>query len=498
MTPLPAIFRPALAAALISVSVFAADAADNAAIFKTCIEKAEQLSKSISSPNKRDMAFSQVALAYAKYGDFEQTERILERNPNPSTILDLNFSRMRAERPEIARRLISIAKESVMRFPAAARDGLLWRIAYQQALNGQAADALETAKLAENPSMRENALDHISRARSYIGDIDGAISTAELMQPGRARNNAFAVAAGAIARSGDWKKARELAESGQSDRNSAYYSMAMRGAEKLDFETRLARVREIPEASSRITALTWLGGDSGRAGDKSAMRRAYGEAYQAILGSGGQLYQLPDIGVAQAKAGFIEDALETAKVVEGNLGARRLNMNGDSLVWLLGHIARAQYRIGQKDEARKTVASAEQVVSKDEYKNLSAVLELVRMAGETGDIDLARRLATLLPMPDRFSFNIASARSTETRPDAWKIIAVQLAKTGDYDAAFKMIDEISQTVGTDRTLAEIAVEQARQDRLADALKTVDRINDAPAKVGALTEMALTNMRPRPN
>jgi hypothetical protein len=494
------IFRTALCGAAFIFSSAAVSAADNAVVFQTCIEKAEQISRNIWPLEKRNPALAKIALAYARFGSFDRIEGIANEIREPRSkaeaILEaINYSKMRTESPEIAKRLTSIARDAAVALThVGIRDNLFWRIAYRQALNGQIAESYETSDLVETPILQDQARYQISSAQSQNGDIDGALATAESMRPGRWRDDAFAVAAGAIAQAGDWKKARDVAEKSRSHKQSAYYFMANAGTQKLDFESRLAHARELPSLSLRILTLRRVGDDAIKIGDQNAARRSYREAYLAAQDSDGKSYQLSEIGVAQAKAGFIDDAAETAKALEAVPLRQRAMMNGDGLIWVLGYIAKAQYRVGQTEAARRTVESADQILSNNEYKNHSATLELVRMAAATGDIEFARRIAMQLPAPQIFG----SGSGIPVQPHAWQIIAVQLAKSGDYDGALKMIGNIDHVYAADSALTQIAMEQIWQGNLAHALDTVARIGDARMQVLALTEMATAHTRPRPD
>jgi tetratricopeptide (TPR) repeat protein len=496
-----ATLRSLLCGLAVISSIANAKAADNAVVFQTCIERAEQISKGVFPADKRDTALSQIALAYARFGSVDQLERTVGEIRDPrrkgDAILNaISYSKIGSQDSKTTLRLLSIAKDVTLTIEnVAVRDNFFWRIAYKQALSRDVDEALKTSSLVATQILQEQALYQISSAQSQNDDIDGAIATAELMRPGRWRDDAFAVAAGAIARAGDWERARVIAGKSGSKRDSAIYFMANSGTEKLDFEARLARARQVPDVSLRTITLLQLGDKAARTGNQPAARRSYQEAYQAARSEGGKSYKLPEIGVAQAKAGLIDDALETARAVEENPRAQSLNMNGNSLVWLLGHVAKAQFRAGQKEAARKTVESADHVLSKNEYKNHSATLELVSMAATVGDIEFARRITAQLPPPDIFRFG--SGPPGPARSRAWQIIAVQLAKSGDHDAALRMIEDIGDVYTADNALTQIAVEQIWQGHFNDALDTAARISDAWRQVFALTEMAMAHTRPRP-
>lgn len=492
------IFRIAVTGALVVLSAVSAQASEKQSRFQICIERAEDLSKNIWPLANRGSALAKIALAYGRSGYFIEAERVAgeirDEGWKISAILDIaSYTEVRKQNPDIAKRLIATAKESALTLTdVSRRDSYFRQIAHQQVLNRQIDEAFKTKELIA--TQRDHGLRDIARAEMLNGDIDGALETADTIRPGQWKDQAFAEIAGAVARTGDLERARAIAEKMQRKPPVAdpAFHAARANDEARGPEERLAFARQIPHPGQRAIALHILGNDAVRVGKRDVAKMAYREAQAAerektnafpIPGIGVlHSTSIPDIGVLQARAGFIDDAIEAVKDVERVPTKQRRSKNGDSLIWLLGHIAEAQHKAGKVEEARKTVESMQRVLS--EHGDHFATLELVRAATLIGNLNLARAIVETLPKPQPIDF------SMPVRPNALRIIAVGLAKSGDYDGALQVVAEMDHVHTANSAFMQIAIDQVRAGRLSDALDTVARMSDAQMQAFALTEMAI--------
>jgi tetratricopeptide (TPR) repeat protein len=493
------IFRIAVAGALVALSAAPAHASEKPDRCLVCIERAEEASKKVWPLANRGSALTKIALAYARSGHFIEAERVVGEIRDEGwkiyAIMEVNnYSQIRQQNPDIAKRLIATAKESTLTLTdAGRRDSYFRQIVYHQALNRQIDEAFKTTELIATETERDHALRAIARARLQNGDIDGALETAEsIRSSSQWKDSVLAEIAGAVARADNLERARAIADGVRHKFPTPDTSLfGPRANDKSKSpEERLAFARQIPHPAPRAIALRILGDDAILADNRAIGRMAYRDAIAAEREKATS-HSMSEIGTKQARAGFIDDAIETAKILEGLAQNERSIPNRHDPVGLLCAIAKAQHRAGQKDAARKTAASANQMVSKNGYQNHPGTIALVDMAAAMGDIEFAQRIAGQLPGPQPFSTEPTS------RANAWQAIAVQLARSGDYDGALEAITEIGHVRTADNALTQIVIEQLWQGRLAEALATVERITNAWERVVALTEMAMAHTRPRP-
>jgi hypothetical protein len=482
----------AAAAAFIAFSAVRADAADSAAVFQACMEKAKATSKRITMAAKRDFALRSIAQTYARVGAVDQFDRTVSEIQSGQFRVELTFDLLdaiRPQNPKAADALLSLATKYTEALPRTElRDRYLRTIAYRHAKDGNIKEAVKTVALIDSPEGRNQSLSQISGAQIGNNDIDGATATAESIPAGRWRNDALVLLT-------IKKKGRELAAQTQGP-NATVTGTPRAQPAPTDFVKSLESARLISNPTERGIALVKLGSEAARAGgNREIARTAYREA-RAAHRENGEGVRLAQVGTSQTVSGFVDDALETAEDVKKIPYTQRATPGHDGLVYLLIDIAEAQYRAGQRNTARATVQSIEAIWF--EHKHMVAATRFVSAATNVSDFDLARRIAAQVPNErPRQGASTTADRLTATRPNVLRIIAAGLAKDGDFDGAFKTLDEINQAStadnalwAADKALSQIAVEQMRKGRLPDAFRTVDRISDPVGQVNALADMAV--------
>jgi tetratricopeptide (TPR) repeat protein len=248
----------------------------------------------------RIRALAAIASAQAKVGNVEEANKIL------------------SETVEIVRSLKSDTT----------RGWLLAALAEAQAKTGDGADAFEMARNIKDDLWRAEAFRAIAEAQARAGNVSGALETIRNMKEDAWRARALRAVVEAQAKAGDNRAALETAHSIKQDvvRVEALSAIARLQAKNGDVSEAnkilaeaLEMARAIKDDATRVRALVTIA----RAQTKTEDGREAGkilvealETFHNVKEDFSRTSSLSAITEAHARAGYMHDALETARRIE--------------------------------------------------------------------------------------------------------------------------------------------------------------------------------------
>jgi hypothetical protein len=373
----------------------------------------------------RGLALQDIAIAQAERGDLKgalQTAAgIQDDEQRMEALRGIGFSRAKAGDIKGAHHAASLIRSSK------AGRSISRDIAIGQGLAGDLPGALRTVRSIKDHAEREFALWDIAIIRSKTGDTKGALRI--------------------VLRIRD-----------QGRRAAATADIAVGRAEATHIESGLQLAYSITDPSQKADALRCIGQVQAEKGKPAEAVRTLQNAHQAAKAVKDATVRgslLHKIAVAQANAGEIRAALQTASEIEG------------WKEYTLELIAAAQARKGDIKGATDIAAVMQNDLMKD-----STLLAIALAQAEAGDTS--------------GSFDRVSAiQGDAMKPTAFRLVARARAKAGDRDAAnlaferaVHSADALKDGRARSEALGFIAEDQAVAGDIAAARRTIEMIQDS--------------------
>ena len=287
---------------------------------------ARQIIGKIDDPEERARGFLDIAAVQIESGDKagakstltdarQAAERINNTSQHFSVLSEIATAQAQASQEAGTKIILTDALQATMRIDAAGtRAWRLLDIAVTQAEMGDIVGAIQTAERIDAAHQRFSALSRITVVQAEAGDIVGATQTAKRINNASKRASALNKIAIAQAQAGDEEGAKII------------LTDALHAAMRTD------------DTQWRISALREIGAAQARAGDKIGAKATFADAIQivgeinvrntfgeklmlpekeqsrldAFSTAGSRVSALRDIAVAQAEAGDIKGAMDTA------------------------------------------------------------------------------------------------------------------------------------------------------------------------------------------
>ena len=367
-----------------------------------------------------------------------------------------------------------------------------------------------------------NAILKIVSAQAEMGEIDGALATAQKIHRATAhRATILGRIALAQAKSEDIDGAFATARN-IDDCDWVFPNIALEQAKSGDVNGALATAREIPDMNARATLLRDLALAQVEAGDKQSARNIFAEAlsiFQANVGdkqstqsawdhvcsAHSRVKSLSAIALGQAKAGDKCSARSTfaeALSITRNISANYIEITCDRAD-IFCSIALAQVEAKEQQAARDTIAAA--LLAAKTIANTSVharvLCDIARVQAQMGDAQLAR---------DTFVVALSVVQGIDKpnyRAENLCAVALAQAQTGDEQSArdtFADALRVAQIKKPRRAvraraedLRDIAKTQAKLGYFRDAIKTVIEIKEDYVRVQTLLAVA-KHLAERPN
>jgi RNA polymerase sigma factor (sigma-70 family) len=270
--------------------------------------------------------------------------------------------------------------------------------------------------------------------------------------------------------------------------------------------------QSIDDPTHKVWVLLSVAEAQARAKDKDASAKTFADALQAAkeVTAYDKWHRFIDVAEAQAKAGDVKGAKETADLIEDNLG------NRDSA---LARIAIAQVRAGDlkgaeetiasvstdpwKGEALRTLAAAQAGAGKlkeaaktaagitDDLSRVVALLSIARAHRAAKDDKAA---AELIREARKEVEGIEENEKTDTRAVADGALAEGLAEAGDAKEARKLAGAIKKEMWRAGALWRVVKAQAGAGDVKGALETAKTIEDEPYQESAIQEVLTAQVR----
>lgn len=305
----------------------------------------------------------------------------------------------------------------------------------------------------EDPATRVNYLLQIAKSQMTVSDVEGVNETFACAKVVAGNNLAIKqVILRSIAvfqvKSGNIEKANQIAESitGPSNKQAILRSIAVFQVKSGNIEKAKQLAESITTPFDKVLALIKIAVAELKYKDKGAAREIFTRAkaiaetaLPTIEGSYQKDTALKDIGMAQAKAGVVDDAKKTAVAISKN----------PEKICVLIEIAVAQAKARDIHGAKETLALA------------------------------ASEVQSIVDKEEKVFY---TAR-----------LAVAQAKSFDVSGAKLTVNTIPKGHSTDSALMEIAVVQAGVKNIVGAKKTIEAITDPFLKENALVKIAVAQV-----
>ena len=215
----------------------------------------------------------------------------------------------------------------------------------------------------------------------------------------------------------------------------------------------LLLVNRINVSHEHVQALCYVLRGLVRSGDLDRVRRVFDEVVITVDSTVGKQVLVAVVSEF-AKAGMVDEAFKVVDVIED------LSVRTEVLLGVASELAKD----GRGGEVIKMIDRIE-----GDVDIRLSTMGLVRELADVGLADEAFRV--MGPIKD---LSVSGAVGV----DILMNIASVLAKSGQIDAALKMMDQIEQIPDCAQVLAEVASALARSGRIDEALKMVDRIDES--------------------
>ena len=215
----------------------------------------------------------------------------------------------------------------------------------------------------------------------------------------------------------------------------------------------LLLVNRINVSHEHVQALCYVLRGLVRSGDLDRVRHVFDEVVITVDSTVGKQVLVAVVSEF-AKAGMVDEAFKVVDVIED------LSVRTEVLLGVASELAKD----GRGGEVIKMIDRIE-----GDVDIRLSTMGLVRELADVGLADEAFRV--MGPIKD---LSVSGAVGV----DILMNIASVLAKSGQIDAALKMMDQIEQIPDCAQVLAEVASALARSGRIDEALKMVDRIDES--------------------
>ena len=394
-------------------------------------------------------------------------------------------------------RVIEVAKEACLLSPNSAclfslsviaagkiedansRDWALNEVASGKARDGNFGGAFDTAKKIEDINIRASALFQIALAGAQAGNfrvaevyLERGLASEDIeayvITDRRARVLADIVSA--QARAGDlWGALANAQKMDAKSHDRALEGIALGQVQAGEFWGAFHAAEKIEYAGFRDKVLADVVSAQAQAGDvKGALTNArqIGQYYYP--------FALADIAVAQAKAG---DKKRAKEIVDQALAATE-KIREKSRV--LMKIASAQARAGDVEGARNTAEKLGFAV----YR-ARALMKIAVAQAQAGDVEGAK---------ENFAGALAAAAEKEEMAGGTlRDIVIAQAQAGDVEGALNAERKIGPA-SAPRVLSKIAVAQVQTGDVEGALTTTGKIESASSRVSALVKVAVAQVQ----
>jgi RNA polymerase sigma factor (sigma-70 family) len=447
--------RPKVSA-LTRVAFAQSEAGDRDAIPQT-LQQAEQNAAAIEDAHEKGNAFMDIVFAQAGLGDYEAALRTAAASGDFQSAglmrLGMTFwttSPVKEENKPAARKVLRQALDMAKAIESKGQlRQVVDAVAAAQATLGDLEGALQTADLLDANS-RFTALEAIAGAQIRAGNVAGALQTASTIQWDVSKARTLQTIALAQARRGDGagakttlKEARQLADDLQKREAARPVQRGRPSQFPGNFRS------GIPSATTEIALTQQLLGDSSGARQTISAIDSVQDKARALL----------DIGIAQAQAGKQADARETlleASHVAQNIMPNENRGDGD------GRFVPGR---GRDSESAKA----------------ATMRRIAQQQAKLGDVKEGLRTAERIPTDNERDIALAA-------------LAPAQAKAGNVKAALETVAQIKSEIWKGLVLEDLVQAQMKAGDERGALAVVAQQTSPALKAHALVGVALASTK----
>jgi tetratricopeptide (TPR) repeat protein len=264
------------------------------------------------------------------------------------------------------------------------------------------------------------ALEGLARAQAFLGEFTAARKTVARLRLLKLEPDerllsvraALSSIAEGHARAGDFRQAIKTAQSLDRTRVSIYYAITYgriteAAASKKDIKVAMRCANLIPVSERQVMALVAIAQaqmNAGNHADAKAMRQKALEAAKATRQPAAKAMGLRLVSTAQAKAGDIEGALQTANAIKDIAELDSIGGDFGNRAMALAEIAAAQARTKDVPGARKTFDLALKAVEEQKVRQSVDYGAIALAQASVGDADRALAWSTKLVYPPRRAY----------------------------------------------------------------------------------------------
>ncbi|HEV3438976.1 MAG TPA: sigma factor-like helix-turn-helix DNA-binding protein, partial [Gemmata sp.] len=268
----------------------------------------------------------------------------------------------------------------------------------------------------------------------------------------------------------------------------------------------------IDNRNSKVWVLLSIAEAQARTKDKDASAKSFSDAIEVAKGVDGfeKEHRLMDVVAAQARAGDVKRAKETAELIMDNLGTRDNALSKVAIAqaragdlagaedtiasvstdpWkgeALRELADAQAKAGRLKEATKTAAGID-----DDLSRVVALLTVARAQRSAKDDNAA---AILLQKARKIVESIEEDEQSDTRAVATCALTKALVEAGNVKDAREMAGAVKKESWKAVALLDMAATQALAGDVKGAMETAEAIKDESQKERALKDVVVAQLR----